>query len=107
MMQENFREITKTLKSSVRKSRPFINQQLIFVALTIPKKDLINECRKSVNDDALPKLAKNPAYSRKYQNIFLLPTREDGLSIFRTEDQSKVREVPVQFQIFYPYSCQY
>ena len=57
---------------------------------------LLKECAKTINDELLPNLLKNPAYNPKYRDIFSLPRREGGLNIIKPEDRLKEYERSVQ-----------
>ena len=48
---------------------------------TLNIEQLLEEYDKSISDELLPNLIKNFAYNQTYQNIFLLPIKEDGLNI--------------------------
>ena len=74
-----------------------VQHKLTFLLRTTPNiEDLLNECEKSIIDELLPNLLKNPAYNKNYRNIFLLPIEEGGLKILKPEDRFKKYERSVQ-----------
>ena len=74
-----------------------VQHKLTFLARTTPNiEDLLGECKKSINDELLPNLLKNPVSNEKYRNIFSLPMREGGLNILKPEDRFKEYERSIQ-----------
>ena len=81
----------KISPQSFLKSFPSLGQhKLTFLARTITNiEHLLKECAKTINDELLPNLLKNPAYNPKYRDIFSLRRREGSLNILKPEDRLK------------------
>ena len=64
-----------------------VQHKLTFLARTSPNIEFkLGVREKSINDELLPNLLKNPNYNPKYRDIFLLPIRHGGLNILKHDD---------------------
>ena len=100
MQEKNCRNITETVFRKAA-ARTNVSPQNVYKSFTssVPQlfsflarittniEDLLPENEKSINDEILPNLLKNPAYYGNYRNIFSLPKKEVGLNILKPEDR--------------------